>query len=1008
MKKIVPALYSSYGRYIDEFRAIPNINDCLKPVERRALYSLHKTAQKLTKSAKVVGDIIGLYHPHGDGCLHGNTNIFDPLQYKFITFKEAYEHNLSIPVLCYDSENNKISIGIAHSFRVAKITNKYLHIKTLKSINNCLNSGDIYVTDNHPFLIDKLNEFIKLQDLDNKFDLCAVKLVNDRLTWSIDDYDDTLYNVNLNYSRNINFGSKLKPFAFTKEQINDDEEIKFYDFTVDKYENMLIPIFKDSKSIEFIIVHNSTYDTLVNLVNRGFAIGQGNFGYNAVKPVAPAAYRYCVTGDTLIPTDNGIYRIDQLEKLIDKVNICDIGTLSSAKRWINCGKDKVIKITTSCGYELIGNYNHPIVIKNPNQTANYDIWVKLKDVKLCNQCLIKRNYQYDTIYKSFLNPLELFIIGLIYNYKLNNVDILDNILLINIDDLDITDILPNCNSSIKDTKLYEVLFKTPYKLSNIESICKHSINLECKKRNIIRLLFYPYLMNEDGTLSAAVLKLSSLELTFLLSGIFIDNCYYLFDRENNFLMINLTLNNKKLLKQIQLILLYHFNIISCFKEKQDSSGEKIYCLLIDDYYSLTNFNKYLTKYLYFGDISVSDKINEHLKRTDKPNDDEAYIYDVISSIEYLKDEQNVYTLSMNSLTHSYVGNGFMNHNTEVKINPDLDRIAFELIKFAPYSDPELLNELQPDYIPCPVPIGLVGDGMINGISFNVSRIPRFNLFDLFNRLTNILQRQADPSINSLLILPNFPNFDIYEEAPGELEKLLTTGKGTLILKPHYKIDGKGIHVYGRPPLGCSGWLKEDTDDKKMKYACDDLSGRQGFEALFTPKNGARLNQDFINEVLSVIETKIHFICNVWDDVSGKVITQSIDELLLNAYNKWANCYKSKLEFTADKIRQQIREMIVIELIRYLLHNYSANIVTIDDVCQVYSDCIKNNLIPNNLSKDISDTEIITVCKKHSISKLFDYQINKQDQENNLKEITNDLNNFAVASFNFAGKLITNS
>ena len=70
MKKIVPALYSSYGRYIDEFRAIPNINDCLKPVERRTLYSLHKTAQKLTKSAKVVGDIIGMYHPHGDACLH--------------------------------------------------------------------------------------------------------------------------------------------------------------------------------------------------------------------------------------------------------------------------------------------------------------------------------------------------------------------------------------------------------------------------------------------------------------------------------------------------------------------------------------------------------------------------------------------------------------------------------------------------------------------------------------------------------------------------------------------------------------------------------------------------------------------------------------------------------------------------------------------------------------------------------------------------------------------------
>ena len=34
--------------------------------------------------------------------------------------------------------------------------------------------------------------------------------------------------------------------------------------------------------------------------------------------------------------------------------------------------------------------------------------------------------------------------------------------------------------------------------------------------------------------------------------------------------------------------------------------------------------------------------------------------------------------------------------------------------------------------------------------------------------------------------------------------------------------------------------------------------------------------------------------------------------------------------------------------------------------------------------------------------------NKQEQENNLQQITNDLNNFAIASFNFAKKLITNS
>ena len=163
--------------------------------------------------------------------------------------------------------------------------------------------------------------------------------------------------------------------------------------------------------------------------------------------------------------------------------------------------------------------------------------------------------------------------------------------------MDITNILPNCNPSIKNSNLHNILFNTPYKLSNINSICEHSIGNESKKRNILRLLFNPYLMNDDGTLSSKCLRLSHLELRFLLSGIFIDNCDYIFDSKNNSLIINLISNNKKLLKQIQLILLYRFNIICSFKEKQDSVD--IYYLEIDDYYSLHNFNKYLIDYLYF-------------------------------------------------------------------------------------------------------------------------------------------------------------------------------------------------------------------------------------------------------------------------------------------------------------------------------------------------------------------------------------------------------------------------
>lgn len=67
MKLAVSCLYASYGRYIDGHRAIPNNIDALKLSHRRTLLSLFEVAnKKFVKSAKVVGHIIGNYHPHGD------------------------------------------------------------------------------------------------------------------------------------------------------------------------------------------------------------------------------------------------------------------------------------------------------------------------------------------------------------------------------------------------------------------------------------------------------------------------------------------------------------------------------------------------------------------------------------------------------------------------------------------------------------------------------------------------------------------------------------------------------------------------------------------------------------------------------------------------------------------------------------------------------------------------------------------------------------------------------
>ena len=66
--------YLEYSMSVIVGRALPDIRDGLKPVHRRVLYSMHEMKsyfnRPFKKSARVVGDVIGKYHPHGDAAVY--------------------------------------------------------------------------------------------------------------------------------------------------------------------------------------------------------------------------------------------------------------------------------------------------------------------------------------------------------------------------------------------------------------------------------------------------------------------------------------------------------------------------------------------------------------------------------------------------------------------------------------------------------------------------------------------------------------------------------------------------------------------------------------------------------------------------------------------------------------------------------------------------------------------------------------------------------------------------
>ena len=74
LEEIMGERFGKYSKYIIQDRAIPDVRDGLKPVQRRILFSMYKEKntydKPYKKSARAVGDVMGKYHPHGDSSIY--------------------------------------------------------------------------------------------------------------------------------------------------------------------------------------------------------------------------------------------------------------------------------------------------------------------------------------------------------------------------------------------------------------------------------------------------------------------------------------------------------------------------------------------------------------------------------------------------------------------------------------------------------------------------------------------------------------------------------------------------------------------------------------------------------------------------------------------------------------------------------------------------------------------------------------------------------------------------
>ncbi len=119
--------YLEYAMSVIVSRALPDVRDGLKPVHRRILYSMHENGydhnKPYRKSARVVGDVMGKYHPHGDSA------IYDAL------VRMAQEFSLRLPLI--DGQGN---FGSIDGDRAAAM--RYTECRLLKVSHSLLDDID--------------------------------------------------------------------------------------------------------------------------------------------------------------------------------------------------------------------------------------------------------------------------------------------------------------------------------------------------------------------------------------------------------------------------------------------------------------------------------------------------------------------------------------------------------------------------------------------------------------------------------------------------------------------------------------------------------------------------------------------------------------------------------------------------------------------------------------------------------------------------------------------------
>ena len=354
--------YLDYAMTVIVARALPDVRDGLKPVQRRILWTMHemglRSDRPFRKSAAIVGDVMGKYHPHGDvpiydalarfaqdftmryppiqgqgnfGCFSGETKVelVNGEQRTFVELVEMVHRGVRAEVFTLDAHRN-VRIKPLRAPRLVKRNDPVVKV-TLVS------GAEIICTPDHRFMLrdGTYREAGKLKAKDQLMPF-ARTAIPERL------HRTGAFPIPASLSQTV---TSVAPAG----------RADVYDLTVD--------------------------------VTQNFALAAGVFVHNSIDDDPPAHMRYCCVGDSLVRTVNGTRCLDSFvpdappmsDTDIDAEVLDRLGAPVRASKFFHSGTHPTLRVRTREGYELTGTTNHPVLTLQSVAGVPMLVWKLLEE-----------------------------------------------------------------------------------------------------------------------------------------------------------------------------------------------------------------------------------------------------------------------------------------------------------------------------------------------------------------------------------------------------------------------------------------------------------------------------------------------------------------------------------------------------------------------------------------------------------------------------------------------------